>query len=97
MLYHQHYNISRDDIGSGALQSIPAFGKKIFNGGHYSVKFRLPSGRAEDIAKVKKKYPEMKTHVTTTGFIIFGGTFPARSEFMNDCKRMLKINTPAHA
>lgn len=71
------------------LLKIPAFGRQLFNGSYYSVKFRVPEAHKENIVKLGRKYPEMKMYHATTGFIIFGGTFPQRSEFMNDCKRLL--------
>lgn len=78
------------------LLKIPNFGKQIFNGAHYSVKFRVPADQKEAVQNLARRHPQMLVHYAKTGFVIFGGTFSRTSEFMNDCKRLTKINTPQH-
>lgn len=80
-----------DNSPLAQLFRIDGFGKRLMNGAHYSVKFRIPVQRAHILTNLKSRYPEMLVHFTQKDSIIFGGTFASASTFWEDCKWMLSI------
>lgn len=74
------------------LFSIDGWGKRNFQGAHYSIKFRVPKHNANEVAKIKQKHPETIVHVAeTTEYILFGGTYSTQSRLLDDCKLLLKL------
>lgn len=72
------------------LLKIPAFGKQIFRGQHYMIKFRKDNSPELDLrlTQLKARYPELLVYKTQKQTIIFGGTFSSRSNFMYEVKLM---------
>lgn len=76
------------------LFSIDGFGRRRFNGQHFSIKFRVPKNQdnRDKVGKIKAKHPNTIVHYAeTTEFIIFGGTYSCTSSFLHDIKTILKL------
>jgi hypothetical protein len=74
------------------LFSIQGWGKRNFQGAHFSIKFRVPKHDAAQVAKIKARHPETIVHIAeTTEYILFGGTYSSMSRFLDDCKLFLKL------
>jgi hypothetical protein len=74
------------------LFTIQGFGKRNFAGAHFSIKFRVPKDKLPQVSLSKARHPETLVHsAETTEFVIFGGTYSQQSSFINDCKRLLKL------
>lgn len=73
------------------LNKIPEYGRVLYNGGHFSIKYRLRVGNVLKIAldMLKKKYPELIIYNTREGFVIFGGTFSKQSSFLSDKEALI--------
>lgn len=74
------------------LFSIRGFGKRNFAGGHFSIKFRVPKDKREQVGRIKQKHPNTLVHYAeTTDFVIFGGTYSSTGNFIYDVKTILKL------
>lgn len=74
------------------LFDIQGWGKRNFQGSHFSIKFRVPKHNVEQVAKIKAKHPETIVHVAeTTEYILFGGTYSTQSRMLDDCKLILNL------
>lgn len=74
-----------------SLLKISGFGRQIYQGQSYSVKFRVvdEGRRSEHLNALKVRYPELLIHKTQKNSIIFGGTFARSSNFMYEVKLMM--------
>jgi len=75
-----------------SLFNIKGFGKRNFAGSHFSIKFRVPKEKSEQVSRIKAKHPNTVVHVAeTTEYILFGGTYSSTSSFIHDIKTILKL------
>lgn len=76
------------------LLEIPAFGKQVFQGAHFRVKYRRKISSAIDmkLSILKTRYPELLIHRSEIKkSVIFGGTFPQQSQFIHEMKFLFSI------
>lgn len=76
------------------LLEIPAFGKQVFQGAHFKIKYRRKISAAVDtkLSILKTRYPELLIHRSEVKkSVIFGGTFPQHSNFISEMKFLFSI------
>lgn len=69
------------------LNKIPAYGRCLYNGQHFSIKYAMTATDklVEALEKLKVKHPELVIYkAKTTKRVIFGGTFHSNSTFPMD-------------
>lgn len=67
------------------LLRIPVFGRQVFQGQFFSVKYRMiiSPELTQKLTALKAKYPELQVHTSEAKHsVIFGGTFSTKSNFM---------------
>lgn len=76
------------------LNKIPAYGRCLYNGQHYSIKYAVNA--TEDILdklqKLKSKHPELVIYkAKTTKRVLFGGTFSVSGTFATDKQTIMGL------
>jgi hypothetical protein len=74
------------------LRLIPAYGKAVYAGNSYSIKFcnKATERVRQAVLELNKKYPELIVYFAKTGKVIYGGQFPSNSNFFSDWTRIVK-------
>jgi hypothetical protein len=69
-----------------SLNQIPAYGRVLYAGNHYSIKYRKKTTTelSDNLLKLKAKHPELLIYPASTGNTIFGGTFNKLCSFLED-------------
>jgi hypothetical protein len=75
------------------LKKIPAFGRHLYNGQHYSIKYCMNATDAllTKLNELKQRHPELIIYKAKTGRVLFGGTFNVNSTFAQDKQRLLGL------
>ena len=75
------------------LKKIPAFGRHLYNGQHYSIKYCMNATQSllDKLDQLKAKHPELHIYKAKTGRVLFGGTFHVNSSFAQDKQRLLGL------